>query len=62
MSFRNYEHIVRTHQSSPVVGENQLPDEIKFRVVSYFNVFLISPSLNSPLCSSITCRSITAFD
>lgn len=34
MRCRNYEHIVKTHQSSPTSVENQLPDELKFRLVS----------------------------
>ncbi|KAI8778078.1 max protein X isoform X2 [Biomphalaria glabrata] len=28
----NYEHIVKTHQSSPSLGQNQVSDEIKFQV------------------------------
>ncbi|CAG5119745.1 unnamed protein product, partial [Candidula unifasciata] len=28
----NYEHIVKTHQSSPSHGQNQVSDEVKFQV------------------------------
>ncbi|XP_050406763.1 max-like protein X [Patella vulgata] len=28
----NYEHIVKTHQNTPVHGQNQVPDEVKFQV------------------------------
>lgn len=30
---RNYEHIVKTHQNTPVHGQNQVSDEVKFQVV-----------------------------
>lgn len=32
----NYEHIVKTHQNTPVHGQNQVSDEVKFQVVSTF--------------------------
>ena len=32
---RNYEHIVKAHQSTPLQGQNQLSDEVKFQVVSH---------------------------
>lgn len=28
----NYEHIVKTHQNTPVFGQNQVSDEVKFQV------------------------------
>ncbi|KAK7485842.1 hypothetical protein BaRGS_00022942, partial [Batillaria attramentaria] len=28
----NYEHIVKTHQNTPVLGQNQVSDEVKFQV------------------------------
>ena len=34
--FRNYEHIVKTHQNAPVHGQNQVSDEVKFQVVGFF--------------------------
>jgi len=38
----NYEHIVKTHQSIPTESEDQLPDELKFRVFQQMmdNLFL----------------------
>lgn len=31
--FRNYEHIVKTHQNTPMHGQNLVSDEKKFQVV-----------------------------
>jgi len=42
--FSNYEHIVKTHQNQPVHGQNQVPDEAKFQVVS---ILILHFSLNS---------------
>lgn len=31
----NYEHIVRTSKNTKTTGETELPEEIKFRIVSH---------------------------
>ena len=34
VDFSNYEHIVKANQNIPQCGQNQLSDEVKFKVVS----------------------------
>ena len=46
LSSRNYEHIVKTHQNTPVHGQNQVSDEMKFQVVGYLPLHFLSCSFH----------------